>query len=227
MLNHTAVFLLCRKKNNNLYNLHKILLQNNIKTFIIEDEEPGDSFHGLSHIKLIDKKNNRYKSTAWDNAFYFIFKNLNLELNNIKYFYFIEDDVYSKNLTTFVDLINFYENTTSDFISGEILPKKESEKWSWWKNDDDFLVFYEPYRSFNPICRMSIRLIKLIHDHHKKWNRFFYNEFLFASISKQNKLTCLDYNREKNPFIGKIIYRPCLDKSQIKDNKIYHPVKEQ
>lgn len=173
----TAVFLLCRKKNQYISALEKTLL-NHVKVFIIEDNynDIDPAFNGLCHTELVvDSVNIRYKTTAWDNAFYFIINYLSL--TGLDYFYFIEDDVYSKEPDVFVKLIKKYSDVNYDLISKSIYSKKDSKDWFWWNNDQDIQYFHDPYRSFNPLCRLSKNLMQKIYNYQFKYGRFFYHEF--------------------------------------------------
>lgn len=224
MIKSTAIFLLCRQSNQHVRILDQAL-SDHVKTFIIEDNSDylDSSFNGLCHTKIINLKNNKYQSTAWENAFYFILNYLSL--TEIDYFYFIEDDVYSKTPNTFLDLINQYININDDLIASNICSKNDCPNWLWWNLDPDIKYFDEPYKSFNALCRISKNLMIKIYEHQSSYNRFFYHEFLFASLCKKYNLSMVDFNIDKK-YIGNIRYRPCFDKKLLTDNKIYHPVKD-
>ena len=213
----TLILLLCRKKNTNIINRYNFFKNHNLLTYIIEDNKNiPNNFYGLTHIGSKDK------TTAWESAFFYLF---NLE-NIPDFVYLIEDDVYSHENNTFIKLIDYYSLQQYALIAGKIYSKEESSDWHWWKADNEHKIFSNPYRSFNPLCRLSKELIFYIRDHHKIYNRFFYHEFLFSSLAKQNNLLMCDYNKDNNGFIGNIIYRPVFIQNCIVDNKIYHPVKK-
>jgi len=161
------------------------------------------------------------KNSAWDKAIYYIDSNLNL-LKKYDYFYFIEDDVYSNNLKIFIDLFTILDNYNHDLIAHNIKTQQQSPEWSWWKKYRKYTV-----KSYNPLCRLSTKMIRLIIDYHKKNKKLLFHEILFASLAYSNKLSVLDLrsiNQYKNLF-GIFRYRPVIDTKNIRDNKIYHPVK--
>jgi hypothetical protein len=169
---------------------------------------------------------NKYKITAWEKSFYYINENkLTNIYNNI---YFIEDDVYSKNFDTYINLIKYWNTFSNDFISAEIKSKKEDSGWFWWSEDTKYEEYFaNPYRAFNPLCRLSRRLIELILNFRKQNNGFYFHEILFSSLVVKNKLNYMDYNLDmgSKKYIGKIHFRPRILPGLITDNKLYHPVK--
>lgn len=161
------------------------------------------------------------KISAWDKAIYYIHNNLNI-LEEYDYFYFIEDDVYSSDLQTFIELFNILNNYDHDLISHDIRSQTEYPTWKWWKK-------YRKYtaKSYNPLCRLSKNLLYLVIFYFKKNKKLLFHEILFASLAYENKLQILDFNsilKYKNLF-GIFRYRPLIKIKDIRDNKIYHPVK--
>lgn len=215
----SLICILCRKTNRYTNNLSQNLTTNNIENKIIEDDPFIEyKYNGLCHTKKNSKS--RYKSTAWDNAFKQISK---YYIDKFDYFYFIEDDVYSKNLQTFVDLINYYNNKPADLLSSEIKSKQNSTDWYWWSKDLTYRVFKYPHKSLNCICRISNVLMCHLFDYFKKRNQFFYNEFFFASVCAEYNMPMQNFNYK---YIKEIRYRPIFQIKDILDSKIYHPVKE-
>jgi hypothetical protein len=165
---------------------------------------------------------------SWDKAFLDIFLN-----NKIKYeyFYFIEDDVFSKDPSIFNQLISKLNNISVDLVSKNIVSKEKDSRWCFWPKYQKTKFFNEfnLARSFNPFCRLSKRLILKILEFQIKHNTFLFHEVLFATLCKENDFTFLDFSDPNNTdifnFFGTFIYRPVINKISIQDTKIYHPVK--
>lgn len=187
-------------------------------TIIIYDTEIPD--------KILKEKNycclteTIKKISAWDKAIHYL-SDLNF-IEKYDYFYFIEDDVYTSELETFIKLFNILDNYNHDLISHEIRSQTKSLEWYWWKK-------YKKHKakSYNPLCRLSKKILLLVIDYYKKNQKLLFHEVLFASIAYEHKLETLDFNLidKYNNLFGTFEYRPIIDIKNIKDNKIYHPVK--
>jgi hypothetical protein len=209
------IFLLSKSKNKYC----EIFLKTIANTVIIYDTEIDDK----------DLKNQNYccltetvkKISAWDKAIYYIANNLHL-IDKYKHFYFIEDDVYTNNLEIFNTLFNVLNKYDSDLIAHDIKSQKKSSTWNWW-------IKYKTYtaKSYNPLCRLSNKIILLIIDYHKKNKTLLFHEVLFASLAFDNNLKTLDLTKieEYKNLFGIFRYRPIINAKNINDNKIYHPVK--
>jgi hypothetical protein len=213
MKNNLLILLLCKNPGNHLIELNNFFRDNDLLSVIInENPELPNTYCGLNRIKK--------GSTAWETSFYYIEN----DITKYDYAWIIEDDVYSAKLDTYINLFEYYDNTNYSLITGDIESKQASKDWNWW-SDPDIISYNHQYRSYNPICRLSIKLINLILDFRKKYQQFCFHETLFASLCIENNLNFLDYNTDKNPYTGNIRYRPCYQTTEITDNKIYHPVK--
>lgn len=209
-INNTLVVILCKKKSFYVDQL-STHLSKYIKCIIIQENKSLPiEYYGLNRIKKTP--------IAWENAFYTIKK----DSLYFKYYWFIEDDVYSHNFDTFIDLFKFYDKFDSDLIASEIKNKDEAKDWYWWSDSQVISSLYT-VKSFNPICRISISLLKHIELYRQTNKGFCFHEVLFPSICKQKGLTIIDYTN--NDLIGSIQWKPITNKNEIKDNKIYHPVK--
>jgi len=229
---NTLVSILCRKKSNYVVDLDKKLKYHNIDSvLIIDNESDSDIVRKKNFIRLnwmFDKNSQSHftQITAWEKSFYNIY--INDYINKYNYFYFLEEDVYTKNLPTIINLINYFNTFDADLISTKILPKDANAEWPWWSEDYRYIeLFNDPHRSFNPLCRLSSKLISLIFDFRNHYKEFYFHEMLFSSICVQNNLSYHDYDDypEIDEYIGTFHYRPEIDQNKIKDKKIYHPVK--
>lgn len=210
-------------------NLLSILLnQNNINNIIISDEDSLDldgpikkqGFYNLTRSPYIKKP------SSWDKAFYYIYQNSLIK--QYDYYWFIEDDVYSKNYDSLINfIITSNQEYDHDLITKCIRPKSHHPTWKHWK-EEYINQFKFPSQSFNPICRLSSRLISKVFQYQKDNFRFDFHEILFASLCKSHDLSYIEYvNSDKlNKYIGQITYKPVLLKENINDDKIYHPVKK-
>lgn len=162
---------------------------------------------------------------SWDKSFYFLHQNNHI-LDNFDYFFFIEDDVYSKNpqfLYNFCESLSIYNQ---DLITNEVCFKKDCPNWHWWSRDNDYYQFKYHIKSYNPLCRLSKNIVKKILEFRTANNRFIFHELLFSCIAVENEMTILDINTiPEKKYIGKFHWRPKLSHSTITDEKIYHPVK--
>jgi hypothetical protein len=164
--------------------------------------------------------------SAWDKSLHFI-EQYNL-FDHHDYFYFIEDDVYSRNMNTFFTLINLLNNETSDFVSSGINSKEDSRNWWWWKRLSDHVVYFkDPHRSLNPLCRLSSKLVKICLDFKSRYNKLYFHEIMFPSLCAENNMKYLDIrkNSKLNIFFKQFSFRPIIDISTIDTDLIYHPVK--
>ena len=217
-------------KNNSSYteNLN-LYLSNYYETKIIIDEETYSDqysikkeFYGLA--KFTYDGPMPKITCSWDKSFLHIYEN-NL---NYDYFYFIEDDVYCENLEIFIDLIKTLGEFKEDFVSAYIGNKSKSEDWPMW----EFLkieskIFDEKYlyKSINPFCRISKRLVYKILEFKLKYRNFIFHEILFPSLCKENNFSFLDLveNKETKNYFG--IYQVARFLNATQRNKICHPIK--
>lgn len=226
-MNKYLVLLLSKNKSQKIDELQDTLINHNIPTINI-----CDKFMYLDHKKLIEegfynltRAHYINNPSAWDKSFYFISEN-NL-INTYDYFIFIEDDVYSKNHITFINLLQKIEaNFTTDLITQSIRPKSNDNPWNRW-SESYVRKFENPRHSLNVLCRLSSRLIKTILDYKDINFSFNFHEILFASLCLENNFTYTNYVDEKeiNQYIGTIRPDPLIVPENIKDDLIYHPVK--
>ena len=216
-MNNTLVILLCKKQKKYVKSLQDYL-QNFVETIVCEENlSIPKNYVGLNRIKQ-----NPMLPIAWENAFFILF-NSHL-YNKYKFVYFIEDDVYTKDIKVFGKLIKYYSQYTHDLITGHIFSRNDEPSWYWW-TDKDVIKYDQQLKSFNPLCRLSNELINYVEKFFLENNQFCFHETLFASLAINNNLKILDYNKDNNPYISTIRWRPVFELSDITDDKIYHPVK--
>jgi hypothetical protein len=141
-----------------------------------------------------------------------------LDNPNYEYYWLIEDDArYNGDWKTFFDSITSDE----DFITSGIRAKTSDSMWYWWSslNHPTFKIpDNELLASFNPICRLSNRAVKLINQKILDgWTG--HQEVLMPTLLKQEKFTIKSFGMEKT-----IIWKPLFEEMTI-PNVIYHPVK--
>lgn len=79
--------------------------------------------------------------------------------------------------------------------------------------------------SFNPLCRLSARLLQKVLEFRKDNGRFIFHEVLFASLAMEGRMACLDWNKrpEFKRLFSEFRYRPPLEQAV---PGISHPVKD-
>lgn len=85
--------------------------------------------------------------------------------------------------------------------------------------------FEEPWRSFNPLCRLSGRLVREILDFREARRRFTFHEVFFASVAKAHGMRCFDWGKdaELKYDVAHFRYRPVIESAL---PGIVHPVKD-
>jgi hypothetical protein len=226
-MNKSLILLLCKEKNQNIINFENILIQQKIEFRIICDLCTLDQDDFLLNIGFYNLTRSEYikKPSAWDKAFYTIYDN---ELHDIyDYFFFIEDDVYSKNYNSIINFIKDASQYKEDLITKCIRPKSHYPIWKhWFENYVNTLKY--PSQSFNPLCRLSKILVEKIIQYQRNNGRFNFHEILIASLCLEYNLTHINYieNETLKKYIGDIRYDPVSIIQDITDDLIYHPVKE-
>ncbi len=76
----------------------------------------------------------------------------------------------------------------------EIRPRTGNDWWPHWRYAHGF--FQNPWRSFNPLCGVSAKLIRSALELRKCHGRFTFHEALFASLAKSGRMACLDWKAQ-------------------------------
>lgn len=219
------ISILSRNETKYTKELNDFFNANGIDSILIQDNnDPPRSFlkdKGYSNMtKICDRP------CSWEKSLYFICSNALYE--KYDYFYFIEDDVYTKNLNIFIDLINLWSNIDNDLIARSIKNMEEEPDWFWWKDTTkDRENFKNTIKSFNPICRLSKKLIFKIYQYKEYYSSLVFHEILFASIVKDFDMTYLDYDdSEYGKHIEVMVASPEINYENITTDNIYHPYKQ-
>jgi hypothetical protein len=226
-MNKSLILLLCKEKNQNIINFENILIQQKIEFRIICDLCTLNQDDFLLNIGFYNLTRSEYikKPSAWDKAFYTIYDN---ELHDIyDYFFFIEDDVYSKDYKSIIDFINDTSEYKEDLITKCVRPKSHYPIWKhWFENYIKNLKY--PSQSFNPLCRLSKVLVEKIIQYKKNNGKFNFHEILIASLCLEYNLTYINYIEHEilKKYIGNLNYNPIITIEEIADDLIHHPVKE-
>jgi hypothetical protein len=222
-INDIYVLILCKSECLYPIELQKFLQNNGVPiSIILDDSHPDKSFlykNGYYNFTKIT-----HNPTSWERSIFHI--EINELTKKYEYFYFIEEDVFSPKLETFIDFILTCNKFKHDLISKGISDKDSSPGWIWWESKKDVKPFEFPIKSFNPICRLSSLLINKIIDYKNYYEKLSFHEILIASIANQFNLSILDYEKEPTlkTFIGEIsVIQHKIEDMQ--DNKIYHPYK--
>ncbi len=196
---------------------------------IIYDDSISDDLTeklGFCEIDIPTCKRKGSNTSAWDKAFLFLNKNLD-KLDD--YVWFIEDDVWTKSKENLNDLFTLCKKHQQDLISNRIKSKSESQDWFYWSDKmimENSKFLNNHIKSFNPICRISKKLIIKILMWKAQHGKFMFHEILFASLCKDHDLEMIDFSELEESYVfGEFRWRPVINKSSIVDNKIYHPVK--
>lgn len=186
-------------------------------------------------------------TSSWDKSFLNIYEK---KLNNAyEYFYFIEDDVYCKNINLFKKIINLLAKSNADFVTSYVEDRWESWDWMWpsLSYEMDFFKEKNLGKSINPFCRLSSKMINKILEFNNNNKKFIFHEILFYSICLENNLKYEDLIKSpkyktlfgtwmpgirgcKWKLENDIFYltKPNEDEYYAlvpKNEKIYHPVK--
>ena len=163
------------------------------------------------------------------------------------FYWCIEDDVfYNGNWSEFFSF--FQKNKSSDFISSHITDFEQDPNWYWWNtliHPDKIILNRNKIRSFNPIYRLSNKALNFLDKQLKdSWQG--HHEVLIPTLLKQGGFNIQDFggvgkyvpNNCKNKFyfkgdvdkpsqfnIDSMRYRPIIEKEEIKEKLLYHPVK--
>lgn len=157
------------------------------------------------------------KITAWSRAMVHLARTLEPD----EAVWFVEDDV-AGDAGSFAELVRQTIFRSVDLAAIDLRTRQEDGHWPWWGYADNF--FEEPMRGFQPLCRLSARLVRTALDFREKHGRFTFHEVLFPSLARQNGMTWLDWTRKPDfqRMFGTFRYRP--EVSQIAQG-ISHPVK--
>ena len=225
---NSFTLILSKQPNSYCETLHKVITDSHIIYDVdwSDDEMVKLGFSNLAAIHSVeDIKLTQKIATSWDKSFYWIEQNYDI-LDRYKYFYFIEDDVYSHNIYKFIGLFQSLDKYDHHLISKEVLTKEQFPNWTWWYRINDWDKFEVKVKCFSPMSRLSSTLIKKILQWRKHNGKFTFLEIMFSSICATEGLSYLDFDKiPEKQYFGKFHWRPVILKTEIKDDRITHPVK--
>lgn len=126
--------------------------------------------------------------TAWSRAFAHIAATSNLADG----FWFVEDDV-AGDQASFRELVKLTTDERPDLAVPCIWSKDYDPEWPWWWQAEGY--FTMPLAAFQPLCRVSARLIECVLDFQKAHGKLTFHEILFASLALENRMLCLDWSQ--------------------------------
>lgn len=161
---------------------------NNLKNNIIHynDEYMINSYWSKSSIKK--------SVTSWDKGLYHAYT-LKRDFN-----WFIEDDVYWNNNEIMKEL--FEIDNTSELITNHCVEEfKTNYHWFLFFETNKLLDDSTKWKAtFNPICRLSYKILEKIAEYSNKYNKLFFHEVLFSSICINNNYNILYFTEINIPI---------------------------
>jgi len=239
MENKFVTLLLCREPNLWVKALHKYLNDNNIKNIVISDQnfKPSPNLNAVYYEDqlVIDANMHRFDfqhrlrkcPTAWDKAIYHIYTS---KLFSYDYYYFIEDDIFCKDLSMFKKFITNMDKFGHDLVTSKIYPKTRADIYDFWvryKKDIIHPNGEHIYFSFNPLCRLSRAFIKELFAFYDRNNFFYFHEVMLPTVAINNGYKTLDFLKEPslNTLLGTWL-GPGKSNRKMKDlYKLSHPYK--
>lgn len=158
------------------------------------------------------------------------------------YYWLIEDDVwYNGNWSNFFDR---FKNINADFISCYNTNYTDAKHWYWWDTINDTSIANEyKIRTFYPVARFSNSALSFLNKELKSGISG-HGEVLLPTLLSMNGFSLNDLsmmeNSSHNPATlilpcsqraisanndGTYRYRPLINRDEIKEEYLYHPVK--
>jgi hypothetical protein len=177
----------------------------------IPDEE-AEGFGGL-----MGREGDFPRITAWSRAL----AHLAGTLKEDEAVWFVEDDV-AGDAESFARLVELSREGNPDLAALDIRSKEEDQHWYFWHRAEG--CFEQPARSFQPLCRLSARLIREVLRFRKERGGFTFHEVLFASIARRDGMKLLDWREdpECRACFSTFVFRPEVLRIE---RGIAHPVK--
>lgn len=158
--------------------------------------------------------------TAWARAWMHLNRTMGGNPANV---WFIEDDV-AGGREDFSKLADATVAIDADLSARAVKSLADDRDWPHWGHARG--VFPQPCRSFNPLCRLSARLVATVLEFRRCHGRFVFQEVLFATLMAEHGLSYLDWAEapETAGLFGAFRFRPALDHPE---PGICHPVKDE
>ncbi len=156
--------------------------------------------------------------TAWSRALC----HLSRTFEEDEAIWFVEDDV-AGDAGSFAALVRETAEMGVDLAAMDVRTREADAHWPYWGYADGF--FSEAARAFQPMCRLSGRLVRAVLDCREQNGRCTFHEVMFPSVAREQGMSWLSWCREaalKRHF-GEFHYRPAVTSVGF---GVSHPVKE-
>lgn len=177
---------------------------------------PDDELAG--HGGLMGRTADLPPVTSWTRAL----AHLSRRLDEDDRVWFVEDDV-AGDAESFAALVEATRERDPDLAAWDIFSRDEDPDWYFWQSADG--VFPDPRRAFQPLCRLSARLIREILGFRERHGSFIFHELLFASLAHARGMSLLDFRRDPGCLdcFSTFLFRPEITGVA---RGISHPVKD-
>ncbi len=157
--------------------------------------------------------------TAWTRALV----HLGATLQDDEAVWFVEDDV-AGDADSLIGLVEWTRRRNPDIAALDIRTRESDDEWFFWSRAEGF--FTEPVRAFQPMCRLSSRLIREVLRFREEQGGFIFHEVLFASLAKRHGMSMLDWIQDVNcaRYFPTFRYRPEVLEIE---RGVSHPVKNE
>jgi hypothetical protein len=156
--------------------------------------------------------------TAWERAW----KHLDLTSGSARSnVWLVEDDV-AGSAAAWSRLVEETLAVDADLSAVDIRLREDDPHWPHWRHGDT--LFANPGGSFNPLCRLSERLVSVVLEFRRCHGRFIFQEVLFASLMADHGFSFLDWNEYETTehLFRSYVFRPEVTAFS---KGICHPVK--
>lgn len=156
--------------------------------------------------------------TAWSRAL----AHLEGTLQEDEAVWLVEDDV-AGDAESFARLVELTRAEDPDLAARDIRTKDEDPEWYFWDRAEGF--FERPARAFQPLCRLSARLLREALRFRETRGALVFHEILFASLARRDGMELLDWGNdpECGACFSTFVYRPEVTRIS---RGIAHPVKD-
>lgn len=158
--------------------------------------------------------------TAWERAWKHLSETVG---DSVKPVWVVEDDVAGSE-EYWEELIVSTEEVNADFSAFEIRTWEDDQHWEHWGLAAGY--FNQLARSFNPLCRLSPRLIMAVLEFRRQHGRFCFLEVIFASLVREHGMSFFDWKKDEllESITTEFRYRPNVTSFE---RGLCHPVKNE
>lgn len=230
-----AVCFLTVRPNKSYFDLIEIFTKKNYDIFVvIDDNNHKLNFSYSKEIKIIKYPNNvpenkgfihtvmyfKDRSCSRDKALYYFTRNENI--NKYMKIWFVEEDVFIPNFKTIKKIDRKY-NKDHDLLCQGFKEFNSIKDWNLYnivRKDTAGKVTRPYFKSMICAIRVNQKILQVIKKFARKFHTLFLDEALFTTLAMKNNL-----NIKVIPELSTIVYRREWKLSDIKENNLYHPVK--